>query len=112
MTAQVTQSVSNGALTTPSALTPAASDTIAETQFGSLGVMLRIITTGTATTLTVSDPTTTDLGNAGTLASQTCPSSGSRMAFIPRAAIAPATGLATLNFSGALTGVTYEAYRV
>lgn len=112
MTAQVTQSVSNGALTTPSALTPAAADTIARSQFGSTGVLLRIITTGTATTLTVSDPTTTDLGNVGTLASQVCPSSGSRMAFIPIAAINPSTDLATLNFSGALTGVTYEAYRV
>ena len=112
MTAQSTQSVSNGALTTPAALTPAATDTIARSQFGSTGVLIRIITTGTATTLTVSDPTTTDLGNVGTLASQTAPATGSRYAFIPLAAINPANDLATLNWSGALTGVTYEAIRV
>lgn len=112
MAAVTTQSVSNGALTTPSAITPAAADTIARSQFGATGVLMRIITTGTATTLTVSDPTTTGLGNAGTLASQVCPATGSRMAFIPLAAINPATDTATLNLSGALTGVTYELYRV
>lgn len=112
MTAQSTQSVVNGALTTPTPLTPASVDTIARAQFGPTGVLIRIITTGTATTLTVSDPTTTGLGNVGTLASQTAPATGSRMAFIPLAAINPATDTATLNWSGALTGVTYEAYRI
>lgn len=112
MAAVTTQSVSNGALTTPSAITPAAADTIARSQFGTTGVLVRIITTGTATTLTVSDPTVTGLGNAGTLPSQTAPATGNRMAFVPLAAINPATDTATLNFSGALTGVTYELYRV
>lgn len=112
MAAVTTQSVSNGALTTPVPITPAASDTIARGQFGPTGVLVRIITTGTATTLTVSDPTTTGLGNAGTLAAQTAPATGSRMAFIPLAAINSASDNATLNWSGALTGVTYEAYRV
>jgi hypothetical protein len=111
MTAQNTQSVSNGALTTPNALTPQAADTIARSQFGPTGVLIRIITTGTATTLTVTDPTTTGLGNVGTLASQTCPATGARYAFIPLLAIASSDS-ATLNFSGALTGVTYEAIRV
>lgn len=112
MTAQSTQSVSNGALTTPVPLTPAASDTIDISQFGSTGVLLRLITTGTATTLTVSDPTTTALGNVGTLASQTTSATGSAMAFVPLAAVNKSTNVATLNFSGARTGVTYEAYRV
>lgn len=112
MTAQVTQSVSNGALTTPSPLTPAAADTFLRAQFGPTGILIRIITTGTLTTLTVTDPTTTGLGNAGTLPSQTTSATGTAMAFIPLAAINPATDLATLNFSGARTGVTYEAYRV
>jgi hypothetical protein len=112
MAAVTTQSVSNGALTTPAAITPAAADTIARAQFGSTGVLVRIITTGTATTLTVSDPTTTDLGNVGTLAAQTAPATGVRMAFIPLTAISPSADTATLNWSGALTGVTYELYRV
>lgn len=112
MAAVTTQSVTNGALTTPTPITPAASDTIARSQFGPNGVLVRIITTGTATTLTVSDPTTTNLGNVGTLASQTAPATGSRLAFVPLAAINPTNDLATLNWSGALTGVTYELVRV
>lgn len=111
MAAVTTQSVSNGALTTPTAITPAASDTIARSQFGATGVLGRVITTGTATTLTITDPTTTGLGNAGTLASQTAPATGSRMFFVPLAAI-NSSDLATLNWSGVLTGVTYELYRV
>lgn len=97
--------------TTPSALTPSASETIAEGSFGPTGVIARVITTGTATNVTVSDPGTTALGNAGTAAVVAAPSTGVRMILIPRAAIAPATGLATVLFSGALTGVTYELYR-
>jgi hypothetical protein len=111
MAAITTQSVSNGALTTPTPITPNASDTVDRAQFGPNGVLLRIITTGTATTLTVSDPLPTALGNTGTPASQTAPATGSRMAFVPLAAINQATNQATLNWSGALTGVTYEAYR-
>jgi hypothetical protein len=97
--------------TTPSALTPAASDTIAVGSFGPRGVIARIITTGTATNVTVVDPGTTDLGNAGTSAALAAPATGVRMLLIPRAAINPSTGVATLQFSGALTGVTYELYR-
>lgn len=111
MTAVTTQSVSNGALTTPAPITPTAADTIARSQFGATGVLVRIITTGTATTLTVTDPTVTDLSNVGTPAAQVCPATGSRMAFVPLAAI-NSSDVATLNFSGALTGVTYELYRV
>lgn len=111
MAAITTQSISNGALTTPVPITPTATDTIPRTQFGPNGVTLRLITSGTATTLTVSDPTLTDLGNAGTLSSQTCPATGARMAFVPISAIAQGTDVASINFSGALTGVTYEAYR-
>ncbi len=113
MAAVTTQSVSNGALTTPTPITPTTgvADTIARSQFGSTGVLMRIITTGTATTLTVSDPTKTDLGNVGTLALQVAPATGSRMAFIPLAAI-DANDIATINLSGAVTGVTYELYRV
>jgi hypothetical protein len=112
MAAVTTQSVVNGALTTPSPITPAAADTIARSQFGPNGVQGRVITTGTATTLTISDPTKTDLGNTGTPASQVAPATGSRMFFVPLIAIDPASDNATLNWSGALTGVTYELYRV
>jgi hypothetical protein len=111
MAAVTTQSLTAAALTTPSAITPAAADTITSGQFGSNGVICRVITTGTATTVTITDPDTTDLGNTATPASLVCPATGSRMFFIPPAAI-NTSGVATLNFSGALTGVTYELYRV
>lgn len=112
MAVVTTQSISNGALTTPNAVTPGATDTIARAQFGANGVLVRIITTGTATTLTVSDPTTTAMSNAGTLPAQTAPATGARMAYIPLAACSPSNDLATLNYSGALTGVTCEYYRI
>lgn len=112
MAVVTTQTISNGALTTPSAVTPGATDTIARAQFGANGVLVRIITTGTATTLTLSDPTLTGLGNVGTLASQTAPATGARMAYIPVAACSPSADTATLNYSGALTGVTCEYYRI
>lgn len=110
MTAQSTQSVVNGALTTPTPLTPAASDTFARSQFGPNGIRIRVITAGTPTNVTVSDPNTTALGNAGTPPTLACPATGSRETLIPLSAINSATDLATVNFS-ALTAVTYEAYK-
>jgi hypothetical protein len=97
--------------TTPTALTPSASETVADSSFGTEGVWARVITTGTATTVTVNDPGFSPSGNAGTALAIVCPSTGVRMILIPRGAINPATGLATILFSGALTGVTYELYR-
>lgn len=110
MTAQVTQSIV-AAGTTPSALTPAASDTFAAVNFGTNGIILRVITTGTATNVTVADPNLTAQGNAGTTVAVAAPATGVRMIAVPLAAINQATGVATVTFSGALTGVTYEAYR-
>jgi hypothetical protein len=110
MTLQVSQGVvATG--TTPAALTPAASDTIAEPSFGQQGVFARIITTGTATDVTVVDPNRTALSNLGTATAMSAPATGVRMLFVSRSAIDPANGLATLTFSGARTGVTYELYR-
>ena len=110
MTLQVSQ-IPVVAGTTPSALTPAATDTIAEASFGSVGLYARAITTGTATNVTVLDPNTTIQGSIAAPAAVAAPATGVRMIFIPRAAINPATGLASVTFSGALTGVTYELYR-
>jgi hypothetical protein len=96
--------------TTPSALTPAASDTLAAACFGQQGAAIRVITTGTSTDVSVSDPGYTPGGNAGTVTPVSCPATGVRMILVPRSAIAPSTQLATVAFSGALTGVTYELY--
>ena len=107
MALQATQSITTTA-TAPTALTPSASETIAEGSFGPVGVLIRVITTGTTTTVTVADPGVTPAGNPGTASGQAMPATGAREWLIPRAAINGTTGVATVTFSGALTGVTYE----
>lgn len=95
--------------TTPSAITPTASDTFPAAAFGPNGIYLRVITTGTATNVAVLDPGTTASSNPGTVTPVAAPSTGVRMILVPRTAI-DSTGVATVTFSGALTGVTYEIY--
>lgn len=92
-------------------LTPSATETIAESSFGTQGVNIRVITTGTATTVTVLDPGFSPISNPGTPSGQVMPATGVRRWLIPRGAISPSTGLASVTFSGALTGVTYELDR-
>lgn len=95
----------------PVPITPTASDTIPAALFGPAGLTMRLITTGTTTTLTLTDPNRTPLGNLGTPGTVVAPATGVREISIPTAAIDPATQVATLGFSGALTGVTYELYK-
>lgn len=109
MALQASQSVVTTG-TTPAALTPTASDTIAAASFGVAGVYARVITTGTATNVATLDPNFTAQSNPGTVTAVACPGTGVRMILIPRAAINQSTGVATVTFSGALTGVTYELY--
>jgi hypothetical protein len=114
MTLQVSQSVNvpgAGALTTPTALTPAATDTISQDSFGPNGLTMFVVTTGTQTDVTVLDPTVTQISYAGTVPTLTGTATGHRALLIPRAAINPATGVATVTFSGARTGVTYYLFR-
>lgn len=109
MTLQVSQAVITTG-TTPSALTPAASDTIASGSFGANGLYARVITSGTITNVSVLDPNVTVQGNPGTVTAVACPATGIRMIFVPLSAINQSTGVATVNFSS-VTGVTYELYR-
>ena len=114
MTLQVSQSVNvpgAGSLTTPTALTPAATDTISQDSFGPGGLIMFVVTTGTQTDVTVLDPTVTQISYAGTVPTLTGTATGHRAVFLPRAAINPATGVATVTFSGARTGVTYYLLR-
>lgn len=96
--------------TTPSALTPAASDTLAAACFGTQGAVLRVITAGTATDVEVLDPGYSPSGNPGNPTAVSCPSTGVRQILVPRSAINPATQVATVTFSGARTNVSYELY--
>jgi hypothetical protein len=109
MALQASQSVVTTG-TTPAAITPSASDTIAAASFGVAGVYMRVITTGTSTNVSVNDPNFTAQSNPGTVTPFAAPATGVRMLLIPRSAINSATGVATVLFSGALTGVTYELY--
>jgi hypothetical protein len=115
MTLQVSQSVappSSGALTTPTPLTPAATDTIDQSSFGPNGLIMFVVTTGTSTDVTVLDPTVTDMSYAGTVPTLTGTATGHRALFISRNAINPASGQASVTFSGARTGVSYYLFRV
>ena len=111
MALQASQSLTTTAAATVP-LTPSATETIAESSFGVQGVQIRVVTTGTTTTVTTLDPTSTQISNPGAPVGQVMPATGTRQWLIPRGAINPATGVATVTFSGALTGVTYELTRV
>lgn len=106
MALQTPQSLTTTAAA-PVPLTPSASETIPASNFGTAGIYIRVITTGTATTVTTLDPGYTPSANPGTPTGQVMPATGSRQWLIPRFAI-NTSGVATVTFSGALTGVTYE----
>jgi hypothetical protein len=108
MTALTPQSVvSTG--TTPVPITPTASDTIAVSTSGPAGWNLRVITTGTASNISVLDPGFTPQSNPGTVTPLAAPATGSRMLFIPKQAASLATGNVTVT-SSSQTGLTYELY--
>lgn len=100
-------SVVAGALLTPVPITPATTETFGQGCFGSQGMKIRIITSGTATNVTVSDPGYTPSSNPGNPSALACPATGARSTLVPLAAINQNTGVATLTFSS-VTGVTYE----
>lgn len=110
MALQSAQSVTTTA-TAPVPITPTASDTIPAASFGPNGVLMRVITTGTTTNVTVLDPGFSPMSNAGTAFLQAMPATGVRNILIPNAAV-NSSGVATVTFSGALTGITYELYRI
>jgi len=94
--------------TTPAPYTPTASDTISANDIiPGGGCVLRVVTTGTATNVAVLDPNVTAQGNPGTVTAVACPSTGVRYIYVPPGAVNSA-GVATVTFSGALTGVTYD----
>lgn len=98
---------------TPVPITPTVSDTIAGSDIGpGSGVILRVVTTGTATNVSILDPNVTALGNPGTVSVIACPATGVRTIFVPPAAVNNnlSTPVATVTFSS-ITGVTLEAYR-
>lgn len=103
--------ISSGALTTPAPISPATTETfLGSGCFGTQGMRMRIITTGTLTNVAIQDPGYTPSGNAGSAPPLACPATGARELMVPNSAVNPATGQATVTFSS-VTGVTYEIYR-
>jgi hypothetical protein len=94
--------------TTPNPITPTASDTIPASAFGPNGCFLRVITTSTASNVSVLDPTTTALNNPGTVTALAVPAGVARMVLVPKAAI-NSSGFATVT-SSSQAGMTYELY--
>lgn len=99
-----------GTGTTPSVITPTASDTISTNDIGQRGVVLRIVTTGTATNVAVLDPGLTPASNAGTVVPLACPATGVRYLFVGPNSVNQTSGVATLTFSS-VTGASVEATR-
>lgn len=88
-----------------------ASDTIASTQFGSLGVYLRVNNGGASPdTVTIVDPTLTGMGSAATNPTVSVTNATQKIIFIPTSAINASTGLATVQHSFT-TSVTCELYK-
>jgi hypothetical protein len=82
MTLQTPQSVVTTG-TTPTPITPTASDTFPVGSFGPAGMFLRVITTGTATNVAIQDPGFTSISNPGTVTAVAAPATGVRMADPP-----------------------------
>jgi hypothetical protein len=91
---------------------PLASETVAPSD----DLVLHIKTTGTATTITWTDPGSTPSGAvipAGAASVvQTMAATEERFIWVPQSLASPVTGLIAVAFSGALTGVTGEWLRM
>lgn len=93
---------------TPTSYTPTTSDTISgDDIIPNLGVALRVVTTGTAATLTVVDPFKTAGGSVAASQTVSLPGTGTRYVFIPSSVVDPTTNLATVTLS-VITGISCE----
>lgn len=97
----------------PSAVAVSASDTIAASQFGTTGVILRVINGGASPdTVTITDPTlSTGMGSAATSPTVSVTNGTTKEIFIPTGAINQATQLVTVTHSFT-TSVTCEVKRI
>ncbi|MGC5033079.1 hypothetical protein [Micromonospora sp. DT229] len=104
-------SVPGGTAVNVTPATVSSSDTISASDIGRFGVLVRVTNGGgSAITATIADPGKTAVGNAGTTAAQSVPASQSRYLRVLPGHVNPATGVATITFSGT-TSVTAELVR-
>lgn len=99
------------AATTVTAAAVSSSDTIAASDIGVNGALLNVINgSGASINVTLSDPGTTDVGNAGTTTPQAVAAGADRWFRLTPFHVNPATGVATVSYS-ATTTVTYKLIR-
>lgn len=95
----------------PSATSVSTSDTIASTQFGSLGVYVRVINASAVTdTVTIVDPNLTVIGSTASNPSVTVVGTSTKSIFVPVNAVSSASGSATIQHS-TTTSITCEVYK-
>ncbi|WP_422744353.1 hypothetical protein ACN27B_08720 [Micromonospora sp. WMMD754] len=99
---------------TATAITAAAvasSDTISASDIGPNGALLQVINgSGSSVNVTIADPGTTAVGNAGTAVAQAVPAGADRWFRLSPGHVNPSTGVATVTYS-ATTSVTYKLIR-
>lgn len=89
----------------------AVSDTIDAADIGTRGCLLQVINgSGGSINVTLQDPGTTAVGNAGTEVAQAVPAGEDRWLRITRNHVDPASGVATVTYSSA-TSVTCKLIR-
>jgi hypothetical protein len=104
----------NSVTSTATTVAPAAvttSDTVAASDIGTNGALLQVINgSGGSINVTLVDPGTTPVGNAGTAAVQAVANGADRWFRLSPGHVNPSTGVATVNFSSA-SSVTYKLIR-
>lgn len=99
------------AATTVTAAAVSSSDTIAAADIGVNGALLNVINgSGGSINVTLSDPGTTDVGNAGTAVAQAVANGADRWFRLSPFHVNPSTGVATVTYSGT-SSVTYKLIR-
>jgi hypothetical protein len=95
----------------PTAQAVTASDTVAASDIGTNGVLLNVINGGGGSiNVTISDPGTTTVGNAGTTTAQAVANGTNGWFRILPGHVNPTTNVATVSYSGT-TSVTYVAIK-
>lgn len=88
-----------------------ASDTVAASDIGTTGVLVNVINGGGGSiNVTISDPGTTTVGNAGTTTPQAVANGTDGWFRILPGHVNASTGVATITYSGT-TSVTYKAIK-
>lgn len=97
--------------TTVTAAAVSSSDTISGSDIGTNGALLQVLNgSGASINVTISDPGTTAIGNAGTTVPQAVPAGADRWFRLSPAHVNPSTGVATVAYS-ATTSVTSKLIR-